>query len=458
MRRTTPHELLPVIAGLLVSLSLLLGGCQPTFNALACYGPGECAPGQVCIGGKCTPSADMEITRIQDAQVDPQEHIEYKPTPGFGDHGITQIDNPTLKLNALSKGADGVLFLGGARGAVAQVGKLQADGRPDPSFATEGWRTLALLSSTYQVPEILALPSGAVPVLGYPRSIGHEAVDVWRLTADGAPDSTFGNAGRVELTGLREYGDAVPRHIMLAGERPLVVAQVHVPNNANGDPTWSTGVARLRANGSLDTTYATDGLFFYRRADGIFPVADHAMLDPNSSQLLLAVTCKDPQAVELCAMRLTDTGEFENQFGTRGLTRFPLMRDTRLNARGRVWPSEDGLLLINSQDSTLHLVRLDHRGEPEEQFGSNGHREFEVGPTAKVLAVAEQCDRLLVVRSTDEGAKVAAVNEDENLVQAIEDWPTTAAATHALIHEEGLILVGTNTEGPVILSLDAQCP
>jgi len=82
---------------------------------------------------------------------------------------------------------------------------------------------------------------------------GHADWGIVRYTPKGQPDPTFGNAGVVILawSAAPDRADGVVR----VGAKVLVAGRVHRATTAD-----DAAVVRLRADGSLDPTFATNGV------------------------------------------------------------------------------------------------------------------------------------------------------------------------------------------------------
>jgi uncharacterized delta-60 repeat protein len=162
----------------------------------------------------------------------------------------------------------------GQSGATYGVIHLTAAGKLDTSFGNAGELDLALPSPTDTIP---GLSPGSIPIIPVTLLVQPDgkfileglfstsasatsSTIIARFDEDGTPDTTFGTDGQVVLgpagTAIDgatfEYGALQSNgQIILAGSAPS-------PQGA-GDGTV-VAVARLDANGQLDTTYGTDGL------------------------------------------------------------------------------------------------------------------------------------------------------------------------------------------------------
>ena len=95
--------------------------------------------------------------------------------------------------------------------------------------------------------------TGGFVLAGSAANGGHADWGIVRYTPKGQPDPTFGNAGVVILawSAAPDRADGVVR----VGAKVLVLGRVHRATTAD-----DAAVVRLRADGSLDPTFATNGV------------------------------------------------------------------------------------------------------------------------------------------------------------------------------------------------------
>ena len=195
---------------------------------------------------------------------------------------------------------DGKIVVAGGSDVRVAVARLNPNGSLDRAFSGDGkksfrWAPFAFSGAS----AVLALPSGKLLVGGFSGPEGGD-IQVARLNADGAFDTTFGTGGkaavdfggtdsglaialqpngRILVTGESSVASAVVARLRPGGAldpdfdgdgrvtlpgrgraRAVLVqpdGRIIVAGNANGDDVMT--VTRLNPNGSLDTTFAADG-------------------------------------------------------------------------------------------------------------------------------------------------------------------------------------------------------
>ncbi len=182
--------------------------------------------------------------------------------PSFGDVGRqSNIESPSDFLSLWSvdvQNDDSVLFGGGGEyeywGSYEDyfVGRMLPDGTPDASFAAATLQHTAVYDTTLQ-------PDGKVIGVGSAKqSDGRKKLLVFRLRPDGALDPDFGLGGLVVISdgsASREAGYSV----VVDPDGRIVVA---------GQRADSLLVARLTANGTLDSGFGSGGIYLGPAAIG----------------------------------------------------------------------------------------------------------------------------------------------------------------------------------------------
>ena len=185
--------------------------------------------------------------------------------PAFADVGrlgpITNLDGPAWSVQSLD--GDEILFAGGNLevtcvdycyyneaylDATNFLGLLTDTGSPDLNFAA------AELAHT-QVFDVALQPDGKVVAVGHTIIENRPTLTVFRLTREGALDSTFGDGGIFRLPasqGTEHKGTSV----VLDPDGRIVVAGPRTDNTTGGELI----VLRLLENGVLDDSFGTSGI------------------------------------------------------------------------------------------------------------------------------------------------------------------------------------------------------
>ncbi len=209
---------------------------------------------------------------------------------------------PISRAEAVLVQANGKILLAGfsgPEGGNIQVARLNANGAFDTTFGTGGKASIDFGGDDFGL-AMARQANGRILVAGRSTAVG--AV-VARLRANGTLDPDFGGDGRVTLPG---GGSA--RAVLVQPDRKIVVA-----GNAMGSAMMT--ITRLKPNGSLDTTFAGDGtanIDFGSLAD----VANGAVLQPDGKIVVAGYT--QAATTGILVARVNANGSPDATFGATG--------------------------------------------------------------------------------------------------------------------------------------------
>ena len=199
--------------------------------------------GKVIVSGDFQTMNGQPTSQVVRLNADGSPDLAFRAQAGSG---------PNQLVSAVAVQADGKILLGGAYGLSSYNGvpvtnpvRLNADGSLDASFAAggTGWDG--------EIRSVVVQPDGKILVGGslYSQFNGQPARGLIRLLPSGALDTTF-NTG----TGFDGgNGDRMVFEMALQPDGKIVAAGSF--NTVNGQPR--SAIARLNANGSLDTSFTS---------------------------------------------------------------------------------------------------------------------------------------------------------------------------------------------------------
>ena len=266
------------------------------------------------------------------------------------------------------------------------VVRLNADGSLDTKFGVGGKVTLAPILTNgfaeYGATNNVALTAnGRIIVSGTTTdSTGGAFVQHW-LTASGSPDKTIGTNG-VVTTYVPNFFYLFPTGIQTFKDGSLMVSAFY-DNYDNG--SIPTILARYRADGSLDTSFGSNGLL-YAVGDNFATQSDGKFLTTGWTNMGVdGFTFAGPG--DFVFRRFNADGTPDTAFGTGGTVRthFALERadagwvavqaDGKIMVGGGIRNLTDGLgnpLPLQPFHSGLALVRYNSDGSLDDDFGIHG--------------------------------------------------------------------------------------
>ncbi len=244
--------------------------------------------------------------------------------PTFGTAGIATIDfgYDYEWLQAVRLQPDGKIVLAGevsataSGGSLVGVARLLADGSPDPTFATVGWRTVDLLAGADIVNGAVVLSDGRIRLCGQGWAVdpGSSDLVVYSLLADGSLETTFGSGGvlLIDFFGGDEFGGSC---------QPGGGDSLLVPGTAWGATGFDAALARVLPDGTMDPAFD----------DGSTGLPGRATLDISGQEEACDAVVRQADGAILCAngtsaagvsdsllIRFLPTGALDPTFGTGG--------------------------------------------------------------------------------------------------------------------------------------------
>ncbi len=187
--------------------------------------------------------------------------VRYNPDgtldTSFGANGVVTTDIGSSEEGySVTIQSDGKILVAG----IAHYGvdhdfalvRYNPDGTLDTSFGANGVVTTDIDSSDDYGQSMALQSDGKIVVAGYSSIGGNSDFTVVRYNSDGSLDTTFDMDGKVitDIDSLDDYGQSVA----VQGDGKIVVAGY---SSTGGNPDFT--VVRYNSDGSLDTTFDSDG-------------------------------------------------------------------------------------------------------------------------------------------------------------------------------------------------------
>ncbi|MCC6356634.1 MAG: hypothetical protein IT577_22335 [Verrucomicrobiae bacterium] len=278
--------------------------------------------------------------------------------------------------------------------------------------------------------------------------------------APGDLDPMFGTGGMV-TTGISSGSQDYLYNLALQPDGKIVV----VGTSYNSSSIWEWVVARYNPNGTLDTTFAGDGILTTIIKTNGGATARGVAIQSNG--MIVVVGSSGPFSDEDFAVaRYTSLGALDTTFG--GGTGFVTTAigaagdwasDVAIQTNGKIVVS--GTIAFGFDDNNFAVVRYNTNGTLDTTFSTDGKVTTDIGamdigggvalqPDGKIVVAgnAENAtDDFAVVRYTTAGALDTTFSTDGKVTTAVSnghDWASGVA-----IQADGKIVVGGSAETPV---------
>jgi len=244
------------------------------------------------------------------------------------------------------------------------VTRHRRDGSLDPHFGDGGMRRVSVFEYMFPVDGIVQ-PNGRIVALAESYANGPDyGFHLVGVDVDGNLDPGFGTAGATFLDG-DHVGGAMNRLVALADGGIVAVGR-----------SWSNGLllARLDANGHLDSSFGVDGLLTHDLAASIYRVHD-AVVQVDGKIVMVARGEILGNGFDFIVLRVHPDGSLDEDFGTGGMVTahfgpWDFGKSVAVQPDGRIVVIGDsGATLLHR---TATVLRYNADGSPDESFGSGG--------------------------------------------------------------------------------------
>ena len=205
---------------------------------------------------------------------------------------------------------------------------------------------------------------GKIVVVGKARSSGNDNFALVRYTADGAIDPTFGAQGKIsaDFNGGTDEAHGV---VIQPDGKIVVVGQTTLPAPAGTD----FAIARFHASGEIDSTFDVDGKVTIDMASGTDLGRNVALQGTDIVVSGLITTLASPVLGHAGLARLDANGALDTGFAAAGkqvLTGTALGEAMVLQADGKILVGGNA---VGSGLTQFGLMRLTADGAPDPSFG-----------------------------------------------------------------------------------------
>ena len=294
--------------------------------------------------------------------------------PAFGTGGVvmtptppgTILENGDLKAVALQ--ADGKIVVGGhaqsttAHSTTFAVARYEADGSLDSTFGTGGVVTTDFGNDWEGVQGLAIQPDGKIVAVGTTGGI----VALARYSPDGSLDPAFGSASTPGTVQSDVIGGGGAQAVALQPDGKIVVA----------GGLQGAEVARYNADGSLDTSFGSDGVASSTHED--WEYATTVALTPSGKILVVGSRANSlPDSGpdrSFVIWRFNSDGSLDSSFGSGGVATITV---AAWDFASGLALQPDGKIVIGGSSEVgsqnfMTLARLEPNGALDQSFGDGG--------------------------------------------------------------------------------------
>jgi uncharacterized delta-60 repeat protein len=277
--------------------------------------------------------------------------------------------------------------------------QFNSDGSLDDSFGLGGMTSTSIGNNNSDyIKDLKIQPNGKILVAGYSYNGTKSDFTLIRYNSNGDLDPSF-SIGGIATTVIGNGSAAYAMDLQPSGKIVLVGS---TSNGTDND----FAVVRYNSNGSLDSSFDFDGIVG-TPIENSDDIAFAVKTLPNGKTLVGGNT-----DIGIAFVQYNIDGSLDTTFGTDGIVSIPSsnsfgsLSDIYIQPNGKILCM--GYFSINSFEHDFAMARLNSNGSVDSTFGTNGIVINSIGSSTSVAyAVSMQPDGKILAIGTSEGASSA---------------------------------------------------
>jgi uncharacterized delta-60 repeat protein len=278
----------------------------------------------------------------------------------------------------------------------------------DTTFNGTGTETLPTSIMT-RVNANVVQPDGKIVAVGgtgnYAAPYG-KPITVVRLNRDGSLDTTFNNSGSVSFMIAQGATGAA---VALQPDGKIVVGGFAVTNTF-GVPSTEYVVARLNSDGSLDTSFANNGVFAYNPSNTAGTEHVQGVVVLSNGKIVAGGNAEPRKSgnFSLAALRLTPGGRLDSSFGSGGVALVNTGGSDSTDALAVV-PTTGQVVLVGSAGSAAAVAVLTGAGKLDSSFNGTGYELYTGAQRFNGVAIHQESSTLYEIVVSGSGSSSSVV-------------------------------------------------
>jgi uncharacterized delta-60 repeat protein len=298
--------------------------------------------------------------------------------------------------------ADERILVAGFTGDDFSLVRYNTDGSLDTTFGTNGKLSTDINSGKDAAFSVARQSDGKIVVAGYSHNGSNNDFALVRYNTDGSLDTTFDSDGKL-TTAIGLLDDAGASVIVQSDGKIVVagaaqtVAGIYTANHF--------ALARYNTDGSLDTTFDTDGKVTTYFSESAADFATSAVVQ-SDGKIVAAGVRGNGSALEGVLVRYNTDGSLDTTFDTDGkITGGSIFFDISDTFANSLTLQADGKIIVTGTgNSTIGLARFNTNGSVDTTFGIDGGITTDISSSAAGNCVTLQADgKILVAGSSFNG-------------------------------------------------------
>ena len=319
--------------------------------------------GKIIMGGAANSHNDFGLIRLN-------PNGTFDTTFSGDGKQISNLVAGADEIVALAIQSDGKIIAGGiAHNGTNMdyvVARYLTNGSLDTTFDTDGFNTVSLSSDHDYAEDVLVQPDGKIIIIGSTTNATDD-IGMARFNSNGTLDSTFGSGGKVTTaisgsTRDNGYGAA------LQSDGKIVVV------GAVLNSSLDIAVVRYNSDGSLDTTFDTDGKVS-TDVGGIYNEGKDVVIQSDGKIVVSATSQSASTGTDFMSLRYNSNGTLDTSYSGDGVLPITVGSGTDI-VYASALQTDDKLLISGTTTSgsnqNMAVVRVKTDGTLDTSFGTSG--------------------------------------------------------------------------------------
>lgn len=363
-----------------------------------------------------------------------------------------------VNLNTIIEQPDGKFLVTTENGNSFEfvIRRYNASGSDDTSFGNNG-KSALLVQDVNRALGIALQPNQKIIVAGTSRSFtslvdGYD-FNVVRYSTNGVPDASFGNNGII--ASKFDSSNDVSSKLLIQPDEKIITIGTRKTFAMNTLGKEIIAMSRTNIDGSLDTTFGTDGKVVSDLGQAYYTIKNSALQHDGKILVACETVTVGNSFYEYFLIRYNNNGSIDMAFGNNGKTTLGFEKTAIL-------PLANGKIIIASQvydaqdNPFLNLKRLNNDGSLDTTFNSNLLVDINGFISGSIYSTLQSDGKIVVVASipNQDGKldfyKIRYHNDgtiDTSYANGLNAFENSCAATGIFLRNDGKIYVTAKSTG-----------